>query len=271
VEYCSRQDLRFAGASVAVGAGRVGAVVLGVDDSVIGLDSESEVEDVAEAAARLPVSWDTRTPIATEARMMKSRASPHYLLALITWRDNPGLTRHIILFRLIACSFCFFSLHASLTLTLLFPSTSPAFQLTLTPTRGLFPFPFAAVGLDLSDPTDSSLSLEFVHDGDLLYGVPTTPLIAGEGVERDDPEAEPDEIVLCLFSSSEIDRELGTGRVIVSDRPTFRAGKRVISFSSGCLCRPEAVGAFLKTSFARSINVLLLASFLEPSKSVVDR
>ena len=84
VEYCSRQDLRFAGASVAVGAGRVGSVALGVVDSVVGLDSESEVEEVAGAAAFLPVSWDTRTPIATDARMMKSRASPHCSLALIT-------------------------------------------------------------------------------------------------------------------------------------------------------------------------------------------
>ena len=56
VEYCSRQDLRFAGASVAVGAGRVGVVVLGTDDSVVGLDSESDVEEVAGAAAFLPVS-----------------------------------------------------------------------------------------------------------------------------------------------------------------------------------------------------------------------
>jgi hypothetical protein len=86
VEYCSRQDLRFAGASVAVGAGRVGAVVLGVIESVVGLDSESEVEEVGGAADFLPVSWDTRTPIATDARMIKSRASPHYLLAFITWR-----------------------------------------------------------------------------------------------------------------------------------------------------------------------------------------
>jgi hypothetical protein len=140
----------------------------------------------------------------------------------------------------------------------------------LTPTSGLFPFPFAAVGLDLSNPTDSSLSLEFVHAGDLLYGVPTTPLIAGEGVDRDEPEAEPDDMVLCLFSS-EMDRELGVGRVIVSDRPTFKAGKRVISFSSGCLCRLETVGTVLKASLALSIKVLLLASSLEPSRSVVDR
>jgi hypothetical protein len=56
VEYCSRQDLRFAGASVAVGAGSVGAVVLGVVESVVGLDSESEVEDVAGAVSFLPVS-----------------------------------------------------------------------------------------------------------------------------------------------------------------------------------------------------------------------
>ena len=56
VEYCSRQDLRFAGAFVAVGAGRVGAAVLGVIESVVGLDSESEVGGEAGAAAFLPVS-----------------------------------------------------------------------------------------------------------------------------------------------------------------------------------------------------------------------
>jgi hypothetical protein len=56
VEYCSRQDLRFAGASVAVGAGSVGVVVLGVVKTVVGLDSESEVEGEAGAAAFLPVS-----------------------------------------------------------------------------------------------------------------------------------------------------------------------------------------------------------------------
>jgi hypothetical protein len=56
VEYCSRQDLRFAGASVAVGAGRVGAGVLGIIESVVALDSESDVEEVAGAAAFLPVS-----------------------------------------------------------------------------------------------------------------------------------------------------------------------------------------------------------------------
>ena len=56
MEYCSRQDLRFAGASVAVGAVRVGVVVFGVIESVVGLDSESDVEEVAGAAALLPVS-----------------------------------------------------------------------------------------------------------------------------------------------------------------------------------------------------------------------
>jgi hypothetical protein len=56
VEYCSRQDLRFAGASVAVGAGRVGVDVLGIVESVVGLDSESDVEGEAGAAAFLPVS-----------------------------------------------------------------------------------------------------------------------------------------------------------------------------------------------------------------------
>jgi len=56
VEYCSRHDLRFAGASVAVGAGRAGSVVLGEADSVVGVDSESEVDELAGAAAFLPVS-----------------------------------------------------------------------------------------------------------------------------------------------------------------------------------------------------------------------
>ena len=83
VEYCSRHDLRFAGASVAVGAGRAGSVVLGEVNSVDGLESESEVDESAGAAGFLPVSWDTRTPIATDANMMKSRANPHYLSALL--------------------------------------------------------------------------------------------------------------------------------------------------------------------------------------------
>lgn len=56
MEYCSRHDLRFAGASVAVGAGRAGSVVLGEADSVVGVDSESEVDELAGAAAFLPVS-----------------------------------------------------------------------------------------------------------------------------------------------------------------------------------------------------------------------
>ena len=121
VEYCSRQDLRFAGASVAVGAGKVGAVVLGVDESVVGLDSESEVEEVAEAAARLPVSWDTSTPIATEARMIKSRASPHYSLALITrevdWTHSPHHSLSLdSLFLLLLLPPCFTDTDTSLSI-----------------------------------------------------------------------------------------------------------------------------------------------------------
>lgn len=55
-EYCSIQDLRFAGASVAVGAGRDGAVVVAVDGADVGVESESDAEDVAGASAFLPVS-----------------------------------------------------------------------------------------------------------------------------------------------------------------------------------------------------------------------
>jgi hypothetical protein len=39
-----------------VGAGRVGVDVLGIVESVVGLDSESDVEGEAGAAAFLPVS-----------------------------------------------------------------------------------------------------------------------------------------------------------------------------------------------------------------------
>jgi hypothetical protein len=78
-EYCSMHDLRFAGASVAVGAGRAGAVVLGMTDSVVDSEVDSESEEVVVGSADfLPVSWDTKTPVAIDARMMNTKASPHY-------------------------------------------------------------------------------------------------------------------------------------------------------------------------------------------------
>jgi len=119
----------------------MGAVEVGIDESVAESKSESEsdVDEFDGTAAFLPVSWETNTPIATDARMMNRRARPHFISASIICHSRLRLTRHINLFRLIACSFCFFSLHASLTLKLLLPSTSPAFQLTLIPTSGLLP------------------------------------------------------------------------------------------------------------------------------------
>jgi hypothetical protein len=62
---------------VAVGAGRLGSVVVAVADSVVESEPDSEAEVVLGSADFRPVSCETRTPIATDARMIKSKASPH--------------------------------------------------------------------------------------------------------------------------------------------------------------------------------------------------
>lgn len=77
-EYWSIHVFKFAGASVAVGAGSVGVEVVCVgsmdwEESLLVL-----VDDSATSADLRPVSWDTRTPMATAARMTKTRARPHW-------------------------------------------------------------------------------------------------------------------------------------------------------------------------------------------------
>jgi hypothetical protein len=82
--YCSIQVRRFRGASVAVGAGRVGAVLDGESIEALAPESESEseeVEGVGVGESRL-VNWETHTPIAIAARMTKTRPSPHCCSAL---------------------------------------------------------------------------------------------------------------------------------------------------------------------------------------------
>jgi hypothetical protein len=70
--------LRFRGASEAVGAGRLGSVVVGVTDSVVEFASDSEADVVLGSADFRPVSCEAKTPMATDARMIKIKANPHY-------------------------------------------------------------------------------------------------------------------------------------------------------------------------------------------------
>ena len=70
---------KFAGASVAVGAGRVGVVFV-FDGSVLSVAEASLLVAVDVSAGwddLRPVSWETRTPMTTAARMTKTSARPH--------------------------------------------------------------------------------------------------------------------------------------------------------------------------------------------------
>ena len=78
-EYWSIHVFKFARASVAVGAGRVGVVVV-FDGSVVSNGEASLLVAVDVSAGwddLRPASWETRTPIATAARITKTRARPH--------------------------------------------------------------------------------------------------------------------------------------------------------------------------------------------------